>query len=171
MGFFNVLKGEYPGLKQLDKTLPLGTGATVLVRGSLMYVDPSTNKFIPAAANQATQGTAAIPGAVMYWALQNADDPDVKMANGITGLPCTMPMEVETDQFDTSSIVLGSFVMGGANAKLTLHTDGLTACGRCTKAAYTRWSNNAVAVAGVRTGNRISVISLQTMYAPSLSIS
>ena len=126
MGFFNVLKGEYPGLKQLDKTLPLGTGATVLVRGSLMYVDPSTNKFIPAAADAATQGVKDItPGAVMYWSLQNAEDPDVKMANGVTGLPCTQPMEIETDQFDTSAIVLGSFVMGGASAKLTMVTTSI----------------------------------------------
>ena len=169
MGHFNVLKGAYPNLVQLDKTLPLGTGGTALVRGSVMYASAST--FVPSAADAASHGGAGVPGPIIYFCLQNASDPDVQMANGVTGISCTQPMEVETDQYDASAIVLGSYVMAGASAKLTLHTTGCTAIGRVTQAAYTRWSNNAVAVAGVRTGNRISVISLQTMYAPSLSIS
>lgn len=168
MSHFNVLKGAYPHLQQLDKTLPLGTGGTNLVRGSVMYV--AASKFTPSAADTASHGVAGTPGPICYFCLQNAADPDVQMAGGITGLSCTMPMEVETDQFDTSSIVLGSYVMAGANAKLTLHTTGCTAIGLVTKAAYSRWSNNAVAVAGVKTGNRISVISLWTMYAPELAI-
>lgn len=167
MGHFNVLKGAYPNLVQLDKTLPLGTGGTALVRGSVMYV--SANTFVPSADNVASHGTSGTSGAVCYFCLQNASDPDVTMANGVTGLVCTQPMEVETDQYDTSSIVLGSYVMAGASAKLTLHTTGCTAIGLVTKAAYTRWSNNAVAVAGVKTGTRISVISLWTMYAPDMA--
>lgn len=168
MGHFNVLKGAYPNLVQLDKTLPLGTGGTALVRGSVMYASAGT--FVPSAADQASHGAAGHPGPICYFCLQNAGDPDVQMANGVTGLSCTQPMEVETDQFDSSAIVLGSYVMAGANAKLTLHTTGCTAIGLVTKAAYTRWSNNAVAVAGVKTGTRISVISLWTMYAPDMAI-
>ena len=168
MGHFNVLKGAYPNLQQLDKTLPLGTGGTALVRGSVMYA--SANTFKPSAADVASHGVAGTPGPICYFCLQNAADPDVTMANGVTGLSCTQPMEVETDQFDDSAIVLGSYVMAGANAKLTLHTTGCTAIGLVTKASYTRWSNNAVAVAGVKTGTRIAVISLWTMYAPELAI-
>jgi hypothetical protein len=170
MGFFNVLKGAYPDLKQLDKTLPLGTGGANLVRGSLMRIDTGAGKFVPTGADASSQGGAGAPGPIIYFCLQNAADPDVQMANGITGIPCTMPMEVETDQFDSSNIVLGSYIMAGASGKATLHTNGLTAIGLVTSPAYTRWSNNAVAVAGVKTGTRISVISFWTMYHPELAI-
>jgi hypothetical protein len=176
MGHFNVLKGAYPHLQQLDKTLPLGTGGDTLVRGSAMYA--SAGKFVPAANDVATHGVAGTPGPIIYFCLQNAADPDVKMANGVTGLSCTMPMEVETDQFDDSAIVLGCYLMASAGNVsgvpntpcVSLHTTGCTAIGLVTKAAYTRWSNNAVAVAGVKTGNKISVISFWTMYAPELAV-
>lgn len=171
MAHFNVLKGAYPSLKQLDKTLPLGTGRSSIVRGSAMRIDPATNKFVPTAADVASQGAAGVPGPVIYFSLQNAGDPDVVMANGITGIPCTMPNEVETDQYDTgASISVGSFLMAGADGKVTLHTTGKTAIGLVTKAAYSRWSNNAVAVEGVKTGNRISVIAFLTIYAPDMAV-
>jgi len=180
MSHFNVLKGAYPSLKQLDKTLPLGTGGTGIVRGSCMVIGANgdANKFIPAV--DASAGSAGVPGAVVYFSLQNAIDPDVQMANGITGLPCFMPMEIETDAYDPDTApALGDFVMvqagDDANGQLgfgvlTKHVSGATAIGVCTKAAYTRWSNNAVAVPGLKTGNKISVISMWTMYASSLVI-
>ena len=175
MGFFNVIKGAYPDLKQLDKTLPLGTGGTALVRGSLMLA--SANTFIPTDGTKTSNGcgnltsptTGNVPGPIVYFCLQNAFDPDVKMANGITGMPCTQPMEVETDQYDDTSIVLGSYLMAGEDGLATLHVDGGTAIGLVTKAAYTRWSNNAVVVEGYKTGGRITVISFWTMYAPVMA--
>jgi hypothetical protein len=174
MGHFNVLKGAYPSLKQLDKTLPLGTGGSGIVRGSCMVVD--SNAFRPAV--DADAGSVTVNGGIVYFALQNAGDPDVQMANGITGLPCIMPMEVETDCYDASAnLALGEFLMVKTGAALqagfgilTKHTANKTAVGVCTKAAYTRWSNNAVAVAGIKTGNKISVISFWTMYAPNLVV-
>ena len=173
MGHFNVLKGAYPHLQQLDKTLPLGTGGAALVRGSAMYVSAGT--FIPTAADAPSQGSASAPGPIIYFCLQNAADPDVQMANGVTGLPCTMPMEVETDQFNIGAgIALGAYLMAGASgcvSPMVPTTDtGKTAIGLVTGAPYTRWSNNAVAVAGVKTGTRISVISFWTMYAPEMAI-
>jgi hypothetical protein len=172
MGFFNVLKGAYPSLRQLDKTLPIGSNSTAITRGSCMKIGTvgDAGKFVIA---NNDNGAAHTPGPVIYFSFQNAADPDVKMAGGITGMPCLMPCEVETDQFDQSAIVAGSFLMSGAAGVLTLHTDDKTAVGVCTKAAAYRWSNQAPqsgADGTVRTGNKVQTIAFWTLYAPNLSL-
>jgi hypothetical protein len=172
MGFFNVLKGAYPSLRQLDKTLPIGSNSTAITRGSCMKigtVGADAGKFVIA---NNDNGAANVPGPVIYFAFQNYADPDVKMAGGITGMPCLMPCEVETDQFDQSNIVAGSFLMSGAAGALTLHLDDRTAVGVCTKAASYRWSNQAPTASSdstPRTGDKIQTIAFWTMYAPNLS--
>ena len=39
--YLNVLKGSYPSLQQIDKTLDVGAESAAIVRGSVMKVDAS----------------------------------------------------------------------------------------------------------------------------------
>ena len=190
MGFFNVIKGAYPSLQQIDKTLPMTAGQAGIVRGSLIY--EVSGAWTLGAANTACQGVASAfgggsgansagaPGAYMYFCLTPQDDLVAGMAGTLgqgvaggvprlTGLACSMPMEIETDQFGGSPTV-GTFLMCGANGKLVAHTNGLTAIAQVTKASTSRWVNNAIAVTGWRTGAPISVLRARTMYIPGLVV-
>jgi len=189
MGLLNVIKGAYPSLQQIDKTLPADTTNGVsIVRGSLMR--ESSSKWVIGAADATCQGTSTTPGAYMYIALMDYADLVAGMAGGVgqgvsggldhlgaaatgprlTGLAISMPMEIETDQYNGSPTV-GQFLMCGANGKFTVLTDGLTALGQVTQGVTTRWANDAIAVTGWRTGNKVNVIRIRTMYIPGLSIS
>ena len=172
-GFFNVLKGAYPSLKQLDKTLPVKAGDAV-IRGSLLVEDAGEFRL---AVNATDAGAADAPGPIAYFALHGAEDPDVEMAGGTTGMPVTAPCEVETDQIDVSGTpatdyAVGNYVTAGDGVLAPL-ADENTALGVVTKAPYYRWSNAQEApgaYVGKRTGARVMVIALQTLYIPSLSI-
>lgn len=129
MAWFSPLKGAFPSLQQIDKTLSVAgdqmVSADKIVRGSLVYVT-ADNAFALAGDSQATDPTALI-----YFALQGQDDFQAGMAgsigqgpdgvwdgtfdeygNGnivagaarITALACTMPLEFQTDQFDADTI-------------------------------------------------------------------
>lgn len=168
-GHFNVLKGAYPTLAQIDKVLPVADAETGIVRGSAIRVE--SGEWIRTAADAASQGAAGVAGPIIYFALQDQGQPDVDMAGVLNALSCTMPMEVETDQYDgAGSFPVGGYVMAGADGKVTDHTDDLTAIGVVTKGPTTRWVNDAEAVAGRRTGNRVDVIAFLTTYQPNLSI-
>jgi len=171
-GFLNVLKGAYPSLKQLDKSLPV-KAANAIIRGSLIRVDTATNEFQLTEAGDA--GAANSPGPVCYWALQAATDPDVQMAGVLTGIPCTAPMELETDQIDTNDpgndFVVGAYVSAGVGV-IKAHADDETAIGVVTNAASFRWANGIDAAGeyvGRRTGTRVQVVAIQTLYIPNLS--
>lgn len=169
-GHFNVLKGAYPTLGQIDKILPVADAETGIVRGSAIR-DNGSQEWIRTAADAASQGAAGVAGPVIFFALQDQGQPDVGMAGVLNALSCTMPMEVETDQFDAGgTFAVGGYVMAGADGEVTDHTDDLTAIGVVTKGPTTRWVNDAVAVAGSRTGNRVDVIAFLTTYQPNLSI-
>lgn len=172
-GFFNVLKGAYPSLKQLDKSLAPKDGDAI-IRGSLMKVD--SGEFALTAAADA--GGANAPGPVVYFALQQAGDPDVQMAGSVTGMPVTAPCELETDQIDVSGTpatdyAVGNYVQAG-DGVLAPFTDDSTAVGIVTKAPYYRWANGIDAAGeyvGKRTGGRVMAIAIQTLYIPNLSTS
>lgn len=178
MGLLNVLKGAYPSLQQIDKSLLVATGETGIVRGSLIYVDGATNTFKLAGTSQ--QGSDTTPGDFIYIALMDQSDLVAGMAGTvgqgigggvakITGLACSMPMEIETDQYDqTLSPTVGQFLMVGASGKFVLHTDGKTCIGQVTHGVVTRWANDAIAVTGWRLGNKVNTICLRTMYLPGL---
>lgn len=194
MGLLNIIKGAYPSLQQIDKTMPADTTNGVnIVRGSLMYI--ASGKFVIGAADATCQGVAdTTPGAYMYIALMDYGDLVAGMAGGVgqgvkggldhlgaapsgpalTGLAISMPMEIETDQFDVLNPqwnpAVGEFVMCGPNGKFIKHTDGLTALGQVTQATTTRWANDAIAVTGWRTGNKVNVIRIRTMYIPNMSV-
>jgi len=176
----NVLKGAYPTLQQIDKTLPKSADETGdIERGSLLYENADNEWRIAGVAQAGTANT--IPGPFLFLALMPDTDLVAGMAGDVptsgnepvlTGLAISPSVEIETDMYDSGgSYTVGQFLKVGANGNFVAQTDGFTAIGIVTKTPYTRWVNNAPAVTGWRTGNNVSVIALRTMYVPNLSIS
>jgi hypothetical protein len=166
-GHFNVLKGAYPSLVQLDKTLKVNDAVTNLVRGNSLRVDTSDNTWLKTADDAASKGAAGTPGPIIYFALQDQDQTDVEMAGALTALSCTMPMEVETDQYNGTP-ALGALLVGGLDGKVQAHADGETACGVVTKAEYRRFINDKV-VSGTSTkGGFGMVLGFATIYSPDI---
>ena len=166
-GHFNVLKGAYPSLVQLDKTLKVNDAVTDLVRGNTLRVDTSDNTWVKTADDAASKGVAGTPGPVIYFALQDQDQTDVDMADGLTALSCSMPMEVETDQYNGTPAV-GAYLVGGLDGKVQGHAVGETAIGVVTKAQHRRWINDKVVAGTTTRGGFGNVIHFLTMYAPDL---
>ena len=172
-GHFNVIKGAYPSLSQLDKALPVtgtsGALASSIVRGSTLRI--VSNAFQITKDDVASHGAAGTPGPIVYWALQDYNAGDVLMSGKLNALPCVFPAEVETDQWDTSGTAptVGCYLMAGAGV-VKVHTTGCTAIGVCTSAPTYRWSNDAIRVPGQSTGNRRSCVKFWTIYQPELAI-
>jgi len=186
MSWFNVLKGAYPSLQQIDKTLNVASGQTGIVRGSCLY--QVGTEFLLAGAAQATDEKAYI-----LFALMAQDDLVAGMAGGIgqgvtpgatvpagypalagtariTGLACGMPFEFETDQYAAASYTVGQLLSVGASGKLVAHGSGDNVIAQVTKAVTTRWVNSAVAVTGWRTGANVNVLTARSLWIPTLTV-
>jgi hypothetical protein len=181
--WFNVIKGSYPTLQQVDKALPVDAtpGAGTLERGSCLVQSANSTWTIAQAADA---GSATVPGKFVWFALQPSDDLVARMAgvpeNGAPGravinaLACSPTCEIETDMFvqpglqGHATLIVGDMLQVVNEGKLGLITDGATACAQVTRTQYHRWVNNAVAVVGFRTGNVKNVIRAITMYVPSV---
>lgn len=175
MSWFSPLKGAYPSLSQIDKTLSVGSSETGIVRGSLIYVDVSgtTPVFRLAAAAQATDVTA-----YLYFTLVGQDDFQAGMAGTIgqgpaggaariTGLACSQPLEFQTDQFYAGAEYVGDTLLTvGADGLLVPATTGDNVVAQVTAVPFERWINDAVAVAGRRTGALVEVINARTLWIP-----
>ena len=173
MGWFTALKGAYPALQQIDKSLPVAAGETGIVRGSCIYED--SGEFKLATASQATDATAYI-----YICLIPQDDFTAGMAGSVgqgpaggqpvvTGLAVGMPMEFETSEFDIGQAYsVGDLLTVGAGGNLTKWTagGGRNVVAQVTKAVANRWVNDAVAVTGRRTGANVSVLTARTLWVP-----
>jgi len=171
MSWFNVLKGAYPSLQQIDKTLDVASGETGIVRGSLIYQVGTTFKL--ATATQKADVTAYI-----YFCLMAQTDLVAGMAgsvgqgaaNGVArvnGLACGMPFEFETDQYNTSeNYTVGTLLEPGASGKLTTHVTGDNCVAQVTKVVTSRWVNDAIAVTGYRTGANVNVLTARTLWIP-----
>lgn len=171
MGWFNVLKGAYPSLSQIDKTLDVAVGQSGIVRGSLIYQDGTTFKL-------ATAAIKADASKYVFFALQGQNDLVAGMAGSIgqgfgggtsriTGLAVGMPFEFETDQFKgDEAYAIGALLTAGNNGKLAPHTAGDNVIAQVTKTTFVRWVNDAVAVTGYRTGANVAVLSGRTMWIP-----
>jgi hypothetical protein len=180
MAWFSPIKGGYPGLQQIDKTLAVGSEETGIVRGSLVYVDGSGTApvFKLAGAAQATD-----PSAYIYFTLVGQDDFQAGAAGTIgqgpaggsariTALAVGQPMEFQTDQFDAEGdYAVGTLLTVGADGKLTPQTTGQNVVAQVTAVPFERWVNDAVAVAGRRTGALLEVINASTMWIPTLTVS
>lgn len=175
MAWFNVLKGAYPSLQQVDKVLNVASGETGIVRGSLIYQYGTTWKL--ATSTQQTDSTAYI-----YFALMSQTDLTAGMAGGVgqgvgggtarvNGLAVGMPFEFETDQFDTTqSYSVGALLTVGDGGILTPHSTGKNVVAQVTKAVTTRWVNSAIAVTGWRLGANVAVLTARTLWLPLLAV-
>ena len=164
MGWFSPIKGHYPSLGQIDKTLPVGSGSdnAGLQRGMILKVAPDTNN---------AEGAFVIPatiaeGDLLYIALQDYADAQAGMAGTtgfdagvnpaapvtpgvptVTGLSLDMEGEYETDQYDdtikdTDGVGTKLTVVAGKLSKLT--GEGVVVA-YLTSKPYGRWINNAIA--------------------------
>jgi len=174
MGWFNVLKGAYPTLQQIDKTLDVGARTVGIVRGSLMY-QASTNVWALAGAGDDSDAEK-----YLYFALQAQTDLVAGMAGTIgqgvaggvarvTGLAVGMPFEFETDQFVMpASYYIGQLLTVANGGKLADHSSGKNCVAQVTKAVFSRYVNDAVAVTGWRTGANVNVLTARTLWIPKL---
>lgn len=176
MGWFSPIKGHYPSLGQIDKTLPVAEGATTIQRGMIVKVESDATN---------SEGKFMVPNAIaegdlLYIALQDYDDAQAGMAGTvgfdasvtnhpvekmnavagvptITGLSLDMEGEYETDQFAKALLDDEDAKVGMAltvkNGLLAKATDGAVVVGYLTDKLYSRWVNNAAAKA-VGTGRR-----------------
>lgn len=185
---FNVIKGNYPTLAQVDKALLKSADEDVAIERGMLLTENTDNEWVVAggAEDSLKAGSDAQAGAFVYFALQGEDDLTAGMAGDIgagadsdgepkiNGLACSPTNEIETDMYAfTGDPDVGDFlaVSAAAPGKLTELTTGQTAVAQLTRGEYTRWVNNAVAVAGYRTGNNVDVIRARTMYIPACPIS
>lgn len=191
MGWFSPIKGHYPSLGQIDKTLPVETGNTGIVRGMVIEMTTGTN------ADGAFQIAASVTEsneALLYIALQDYKDAQAGMAGttgfdanvpsntegnittpavvagvpSITGLSLSMDGEYETDQYDQAGLADATVGAGltVVNGKFTKATGGAKVVAVLTGVPASRWVNNAPAktTAGVvtRQGANVSVIRFRT---------
>lgn len=179
MAFFNTLKGPGDSMAQIDKTLPVlaDEGGAKIERGSVVVEDNGSFRL-----SKATDATAV--GAFAYFVLVGEDNFQAGMAGSvgqgpaggvpkITALPCGMFMEFQTDMFNLggSAVNVGDYLTVGAAGKLVPHTSGDNVVARVTAVPTTRWSNDAVAVPGRRTGANVSVITAHSLWIPTLATS
>jgi hypothetical protein len=96
------------------------------------------------------------------------------MSDGLSGIPCSYNMLLETDQIDSgSTFPVGGYVSAADTGLVKDHVDGETAVGVVKKTVTTRWSNDRLADAtkggATRTGAPTDVIQIWTDYMPDLS--
>jgi len=175
MGWFSPVKGSYPSLAQVDKTLPLGSGV-VAERGSILAISKDGNgnpvwkqaggseDTYYVALTEPTDPTAGFAG-TSFTPNPTADFP---ARPAITAIDLAQDGEYETSVFDMSKTYeVGDklVVSGGQLSK----GDSGTTVGIVTAAPTSRWINNAVAVPkgadrrlAYRTGAREKVIRFKT---------
>lgn len=181
-GHLNVMEaGE--NLLMHQKSLPVKSGQTAIKRGSVIVEMGGEWRLALTTDIAITDdsGEEDVPGSICYWSLQDQDQPDVKMAGKLTGVPCTFPMLLEVDQIkDSDGFAVGSFVQGGdddgdpvVQGVIKLHVDDHTTIGVVKQTKTTRWSNDRLANTALggaqRTGAIITCVQIWTLYIPNLS--
>ena len=175
MGWFSPVKGSYPSLAQVDKTLPVDDSASTLVRGMIVTMATDTNSKPVWKIADGTKDT-------YYVALQDYVDPTAGFAGtsftpnptadhparpAVTAIDLAQDGEYETSVFEGNPQVGEKLYV--SNGKLTTSGSG-THVGIVTQSAASRWINNAIAVPetgtdprlAVRTGAREKVIRFKT---------
>ena len=177
MGWFSPVKGAYPGLGQVDKTLPLSAGVK-LERGMIVALNPGTND------KEEKNGVWALPKAtdkLLYVALQDSSDPTAGFAGTsfdpkggvpcITALDLNQDAEYETSVFKGSAFTVGQPLYAGTDGYITNADPGSAqVIGYVTGVPTERWVNNAIAVPpdctdqrlAYRTGASVSVLRFKT---------
>lgn len=183
MGWFSPLKGAYPSLGQVDKTLPVsGDDVATIQRGMILALAPDTNN------PGNTEGVWKIAGkedTSLYVALQDYTDPAAGFAgtvfndpkDGVTpGVPCITGLsldqegEYQTSVFDPDAVYAINDALTVVNGVITKAGDGDKVLGHVTGVPSDRWVNNAIALPpggtdqrlAIRTGAKLSVLCFKT---------
>lgn len=186
MGWFSPIKGSYPSLSQIDKTLPVATGNTDIKRG--MIIEMTNAGAFKIAENADNEG-------LLYISLQDYSDAQAGMAGTvgyeeqvgstaytgdstrpavgaptITGLALSMDGEYETSEFNPTSLQNATLGAGltvvNGKFELAVASEGASTpkvVAYLTATPASRWVNNAPANAlGTRQGKNMSVIRFRT---------
>lgn len=171
MGWFSPVKGSYPSLAQVDKTLPVQDGVTAIERGTILAVT----------AGDDGNGIWKIAGSsdkMLYVSLQDYTDPTAGFAGTSFdpegGTPAITGIDLAQDgEYETSVFAKGDYKVGDAlyvsDGVLTASGSG-TLVGYVTAPVFERWINNAIAVPkdgtdprlAIRTGAKKSVLRFKT---------
>ena len=146
MGWFSPVKGSYPSLAQVDKTLPLDSGIKI-ERGMILALGSTDGKPVwklPTSADK-----------LLYVALQDSTDPTAGFAGtsfdpkggvpAITGIDLAQDGEYETSVFKGDGYEIGKALYAGADGFLTTANSGGDVVGYVTSVPTERWINNAIA--------------------------
>lgn len=175
MGWFSPIKGSYPSLAQVDKTLPVKDGVTTITRGTIVALKEDASS--PEGVWDLASGTDAL----LYVALADYSDPTSGFAGSafnpqggvprITAISLTMDGEYETTEFDSSKTYKAGEALYVDGGKLTnVKGSASVVAGYVTMPAATRWINDAIALPAngtdprlaIRTGANKSVLRFRT---------
>lgn len=155
MGWFSPVKGSYPSLAQVDKTLRVATSVGAIERGTILTIAADSNF------KEGVWNLAAKDSDTFYIALADYSDPtsgfagdafnpDPKSDKGegtpaITAIDLAQDGEYETSVFAEGTYTVGQKLYVGANGKLTNVNDGGKVVGIVTLGNTDRWVNDAIA--------------------------
>ena len=175
MGWFSPIKGSYPSLAQVDKTLPVKKGVDTVTRGTIVALkeDPSSREGV--------WNVASGTDELLYVALADFSDPASGFAGSafnpdggvprITAISLSMDGEYETTEFDATKTYKAGEPLYAEGGKLTnVKGTATTVAGYVTMPAATRWINDAIAVPAdckdprlaIRTGANKPVLRFRT---------
>ena len=163
MGWFSPVKGSYPSLAQVDKTLPVKAGVKSIARGTIVALEADSDSA------EGVWNIATGSSKLLYVALQDYTDPTAgfagdafnpdphRLPDGIVGsgngqprinaLSLDMDGEYETTEFNTDETYTVGAPLYVVNGKLTATDPGSgTVVGYVTVGKTERWINNAIAV-------------------------
>ena len=168
MGWFSPVKGSYPSLAQVDKTLPVDASAKTIKRGTIVALSTDSTGVSKEGVWKIATGADT---EILYVAIQDYSDPTAGFAGSafvpnptgthparpaITALDLAQDAEYETDVFDTTQdYVVGQKLYVGDGGKLSGTQNGQVV-GYVTLPATSRWINNAIAVPDGETDQRLA---------------
>lgn len=163
MGWFSPVKGHYPSLGQVDKTLPVKTGVTAIARGTIVALKADSDSA------EGVWDVASGSDKLLYVALQDYTDPTAGFAGSsfdpkggvprINALSLDQEGEFETTEFKTDDTYTVGAPLYVVNGKLQATDPGssATVVGYVTVAPAERWINNAIAVPANGTDQRLAI--------------
>lgn len=169
MGWFSPVKGSYPSLAQVDKTLPLSGDVSTIERGMIVALGAGTGDDEANGVWKRPNGTT---DKLLYVALSDATDPTAGFAGtsftpnptdahparpAITALDLAQDGEFETSVFDTTATyTVGMALSADSNGKIVPQSGGAYILGYVTAIPKERWINNAVAAPSADTDRRLA---------------
>ena len=183
MGWFSPVKGSYPSLAQVDKTLPLAGTVTKLERGMIVALGAGTGADEANGVWKLPNGTT---DKLLYVALTDATDPTAGFAGtsftpnptashparpAITAIDLAQDGEFETSVFDTdATYTVGMALSADSTGKIVPQSGGAYTLGYVTAIPKERWVNNAIAAPdgdvdrrlAYRTGAALKVLRFKT---------